>query len=51
MLKDLDFGDVMVLWSPVGNTGEKVCWKGDVVTDVAAFWMFFKWSVLLSIFG
>ena len=51
MLKDLDFATVTVLWSPVGNTGEWVCWKGDVVTVVAVFWMFFKRSVLLSIFG
>ena len=30
----------MVLWSPVGDAGEKVCWRHDVVVaDVAAFWM------------
>ena len=51
MLKDLDFGIGTVLWGPVGNTGEKVCWQSDVATVVAVFWIFFKRSVLLSIFG
>ena len=42
MSRDVNFGTDVVLWSPADNAGDNVCWQDDVVTDVAAFWMFFK---------
>ena len=39
MAKNSDFAGDSVLWSPVDDIGEKVCWRCDVFTDVVAFWM------------
>ena len=35
--KNSDFAKDAVLWSPVVDTGEKVCWRNDVFTDVWYF--------------